>query len=118
MTEREQGVNQQLRALDDAHRLGQITRAEYRTRRRRALEPLYAPSAVVTARKILVPPTATTMPRARSAQRNSPEDPSASGHRALTSLLAMRSPARWKAILLIVSGALLIAALAYWVLRG
>lgn len=118
MTEREQEVNQQLRALDDAHRLGRITRGEYRARRRRALEALYDPSAVVTARKVLVPPAATTTPRARSMQRHSADDTSSSGHQALTSLLSMRSPARWGLILLVVFGAFLIAALAYWVLRG
>lgn len=116
MTEREQVVNQQLRALDDAHRLGQITRGEYRARRRRALEALYDPSAVVTARKALVPPAATTTPRARPAQRHSPDDTSASGRQALTSLLAMRPAARRGAILAIVL-VFLIVALAYWVLR-
>ena len=58
--ERGRAVNQDLRVLDDAHRLGRITRAEYRARRRRLLESLYDPSAVVTARNTLVPPTATT----------------------------------------------------------
>lgn len=119
MTEREQVVNRQLRALDDAHRLGQITRGEYRARRRRALETLHDPSAVVTARKALVPPTATTTPRARTAQRHSPDDTSvAAGHQALTSLLSMRPAARRGAILAIVLGVFLIVALAYWVLRG
>ncbi|OOG52764.1 hypothetical protein B0E47_15975 [Rhodanobacter sp. B05] len=118
MTEREQVVNRQLRALDDAHRLGQITRGEYRARRRRALETLHDPSAVVTARKALVPPTATTTPRARTAQRHAADDTSAAGRQALTSLLAMRPAARRGAILAIVLGVFLIVALAYWALRG
>jgi len=118
MTEREQVVNRQLRALDDAHRLGQITRGEYRARRRRALETLHDPSAVVTARKALVPPTATTTPRARPAQRHAAEDTSVAGHQALTSLLSMRPATRRGAILAIVLGVFLIVALAYWALRG
>ncbi|CAM5265252.1 hypothetical protein [Rhodanobacter lindaniclasticus] len=67
--ERGRAVNQDLRVLDDAHRLGRITRAEYRVRRRRLLETLYDPSAVVTARNTLVPPTATTTPRVRRRRR-------------------------------------------------
>jgi len=118
MTEREQVVNQQLRALDDAHRLGQITRGEYRARRRRALETLNDPSAVVTARKALVPPAATTMPRARPAQRHAADDTSVAGHQALTSLLSMRPAARRGAVLAIVLGLFLIVALVYWMLRG
>jgi len=118
MTEREQVVNRQLRALDDAHRLGQITRGEYRARRRRALETLHDPSAVVTARKALVPPTATTTPRARLAQHHAAEDTSVAGHQALTSLLSMRPATRRGAILAIVLGVFLIVALAYWALRG
>lgn len=37
MTEREAAINRDLRALDDAHRLGRISRVEYRNRRRRVL---------------------------------------------------------------------------------
>ena len=118
MTAREQGVNQQLRELDDAHRLGRINRAEYRARRRRALETLYDASAVVTARKALLPQASTTTPRARGAQRGSPDEYSASGHQALASLLSMRPTMRWMAILAIPFGIFLIAALVYWLLRG
>ena len=60
LAERRRAANQDLRVLDEAHRLGRITRAEYRARRRRLLESLYDPSAVVTARNTLVPPAATT----------------------------------------------------------
>lgn len=117
MTAREQDVNQQLRELDDAHRLGRMTREEYRSRRRRALETLYDASAVVTARKALLPQAGTTTPRARGAQRNPSDEYSASGHQALTSLLSMRPTARRMLILAIAIGVFLIAALAYWLLR-
>lgn len=111
--ERVHAVNQDLRALDDAHRLGRINRAEYRARRRRLLETLYDPSAVITARNTLVPPVA-TVPRARSV-----DDVSAvSGDHALTSLLSMRPATRWRTILVtILLGAVLLAAVAYWTLR-
>lgn len=118
MTAKEQDVNQQLRELDDAHRLGRISRGEYRARRRRALETLYDASAVVTARKALLSPAATTTPRARGARQNSPDEYSASGRQALTSLLSVRPKRRWMTIVAILLGVLLITALAYWLLRG
>ena len=114
MTEREHRVNQQLRALDDAHRLGRITRGEYRRQRRRTLETLCDPSTVVTARKTLAPPVATTMPRARAKQGVLPDDSAASAHQALTSLLAMRPARRRVAIVAIVLGTVVVAALLYW----
>lgn len=53
MSERERQVNQGLRALDDAHRLGRIAREEYRRRRRHLLGSLNADGAVVTGRDTL-----------------------------------------------------------------
>jgi len=116
LAERERAVNQDLRVLDDAHRLGRITRTEYRARRRRLLETLYDPSAIVTARNTLVPPMATTTPRAR-ATTFIPDD-TASSHHALTSLLSMRPAMRWKAVSAVLVGILVLVALAYWLLRG
>ncbi|MEO6926549.1 MAG: hypothetical protein ABI129_07740 [Rhodanobacter sp.] len=118
MTARVQDVNQQLRELDDAHRLGRITRGEYRARRRRALETLYDASAVVTARKALLTPAATTTPRARGARHRAPDENSASGRQALASLLSMRPTMRRMAIVAILLGVFLIAALAYWLFKG
>lgn len=117
--ERGRAVNQDLRVLDDAHRLGRITRAEYRARRRRLLESLYDPSAVVTARNTLVPPAATTAPRAIKAPVSTRGDVSAdSASDALTSLLAMRPASRWKSVAVVLLLAIGLAALAYWWLRG
>lgn len=118
--ERESAVNQDLRVLDDAHRLGQITRTEYRARRRRLLETLCDPSAVVTARKSLVAPAATTTPRARHATHATAPDDAASGagDHALTSLLSMRPANRWKILLPVLLGVAVLAVLAYWLLRG
>jgi uncharacterized membrane protein len=53
MTERERHTNQSLRVLDEAHRLGRITREEYRSRRRHLLGAL-CESHVVTARNAIV----------------------------------------------------------------
>ncbi|GLQ99203.1 hypothetical protein [Dyella mobilis] len=55
MTERERHVNQSLRALDEAHRLGRITREEYRSRRRHLLGTM-SESHAVTARNAIVRP--------------------------------------------------------------
>ena len=57
MNERERHVNQSLHALDDAHRLGRISREEYRSRRRHLLGAL-RDSHVVTARNAIVRPAA------------------------------------------------------------
>ncbi|CAM5335330.1 hypothetical protein [Rhodanobacter lindaniclasticus] len=119
--ERGRAVNQDLRVLDDAHRLGRITRAEYRVRRRRLLETLYDPSAVVTARNTLVPPTATTTPRVRRTPAATHAEASAdSASHALTSLLAMRPGMRWKPawVVLLCTVVLALVALVYWLLRG
>jgi hypothetical protein len=118
MTERERAINQDLHVLDEAHRLGRITRAEYRARRRRVLESLYDSSGVVTARKTLVPGVATTSPRARHAHPASVGDASAASGRALTTLLTMRPGIAWKPLLAILAGAVLLVLLAYWLLRG
>ena len=119
LAERRRAANQDLRVLDEAHRLGRITRAEYRARRRRLLETLYDPSAVVTARNTLVPPAATTTPRVRKAPAAPRPDATAdSASHALTSLLAMRPAARWKPVWIGLLLVIVLAALAYWLLHG
>jgi hypothetical protein len=122
LAERRRAVNQDLRVLDEAHRLGRITRAEYRARRRRLLETLYDPSAVVTARNTLMPPAATaatTTPRVRKTQAITHDDASAdSASHALTSLLTMRPATRWKSAWIVLLLAIVLAALAYWLLHG
>ncbi|MFC5438016.1 hypothetical protein ACFPME_15755 [Rhodanobacter umsongensis] len=116
MTERERAINQDLHVLDEAHRLGRITRAEYRARRRRVLGSLYDSSGVVTARKTLVPGIATTQ-RARHVHQG-PADASAASGRALTTLLTMRPGLPWKPLLAILAGAVLLVFVACWLLRG
>ncbi|MGB3269663.1 MAG: hypothetical protein WBA65_06860 [Rhodanobacter sp.] len=118
LAERRRAANRDLRALDEAHRLGRITRAEYRARRRRLLETLYDPSAVVTARNTLVPPSATTTPRVRKASAAPRADGADSASHALTTLLAMRPAARWKPLWIGLLLVVALAALAYWLLRG
>lgn len=115
MTERERAINQDLHVLDEAHRLGRITRVEYRARRRRVLESLYDSSGIVTARKSLVPPGAATAPRMRHADTASPGD--ASGH-ALTTLLSMRPGIAWKPLLAFLAGAALLILLVCWLFLG
>ena len=116
MTERERAINQDLHVLDEAHRLGRITRAEYRLCRRRVLGSLYDSSGVVTARKTLVPGVATTQ-RARHSHQSTADASIASG-RALTTLLTMRPGFPWKPLLAILAGAILLVFLVSWVLRG
>jgi hypothetical protein len=118
LAERRHAVNRDLRVLDEAHRLGRITRAEYRARRRRLLETLYDPSAVVTARNTLVPPAATTTPRVRKSPAAHRGDSADAASHALTSLLAMRPAAPWKPVGIGVLLLVVLAALAYWLLRG
>lgn len=116
MTDRERAINQDLHVLDEAHRLGRITRAEYRARRRRVLGSLYDSSGVVTARKTIVPGMATTQ-RTRHTHQPSADASAASG-RALTTLLTMRPGVPWKPLFAILVGAILVVFLAYWLLRG
>jgi hypothetical protein len=116
MTERERAINQDLHVLDEAHRLGRITRDDYRARRRRVLGSLYDSSGIVTARKTLVPGVTTTS-RLRHAHPAASDAPASSG-RALTTLLTMRPGFPWKPTLVILAGAVLLVVLAYWLLRG
>ncbi|OOG63855.1 hypothetical protein B0E46_07850 [Rhodanobacter sp. B04] len=117
MTEWEQAVNRDLRALDEAHRLGRITRADYRARRRKLLQSLHDSSNVVTARKALVHPDALTAPRARHAQTPSGEASNGSG-KALTTLLSMRPAIAWKPLLALAAGVVVLILLTWWLLRG
>lgn len=52
MNERLREINRSLRALDEAHRLGHISREEYRARRRQLLRPL-CDSGGITARNTM-----------------------------------------------------------------
>lgn len=114
MTEREVAINRDLRALDDAHRLGRISRAEYRNRRRRVLQSLSDGGGVVTARKALVPPGAVTTPRAQYSAATGIDDSSAAAGRALSSLLSMRPMLSWKSLLALLVGIALLAAVLCW----
>lgn len=115
MTERERAINQDLHVLDEAHRLGRITRAEYRARRRRVLESLYDSSGVITARKALAPSDVVTAPRPRGAHGSEAQTLSSA---ALTTLLSMRPGFAWKYLVGMVAAAVLLILLAYWVLHG
>ena len=110
MTEREAAINRDLRVLDDAHRLGRISRAEYRNRRRRVLQSLADGGGVVTARKALVPPSAITTPRGQHALAAGADD----GGHALASLLSMRPALTWKPVLALMVGVAVLVAVVSW----
>lgn len=65
MNEQERRSNRILYALDAAHRLGRLTREEYRARRRALLISL-GDSDGVTARQAIVPHSATSAPGVQS----------------------------------------------------
>lgn len=101
MSERERHINQSLHALDDAHRLGRISREEYRSRRRHLLSALLE-SHVVTARNAIVRPV---LPSHEPA-------PVSEGH-----VLFPPRRAAWKWAAAVVIGVLLFASVLYWLLR-
>jgi hypothetical protein len=108
MTERERNANQSLRALDEAHRTGRITREEYRSRRRYLLGAL-GDSHVVTARNAIVrpatpPPTGNHHERAIHVAHGD----------VVPGLFPPRYAFAWKPITALVTGALLCALLVYW----
>lgn len=117
MTERERAINQDLHVLDEAHRLGRISRAEYRARRRRVLQSLYDSSGVVTARKTLVP-SATTTSRTRHVHAMPSGDTPVDAGRALTTLLSMRPAIAWKPLLAFLAGAALLILVVCWLFLG
>jgi hypothetical protein len=117
MTERERAINRDLHVLDEAHRLGRLSRAEYRARRRRVLQSLYDSSGVVTARKTLMP-SATTTSRTRRAHAMPSGDTSVDAGHALTTLLSMRPAIAWKPLLALLAGAALLVVVACWLFLG
>ncbi|GGA38608.1 hypothetical protein [Dyella nitratireducens] len=105
MSDREHHVNQSLHALDEAHRLGRLTREEYRSRRRHLLGAL-RDSHVVTARNAIVRPVAPQQETAPAASND-----------VLVGMLAPRR-AMWKwMMILVVIGIVLCAGLWYWIAR-
>lgn len=119
MTERERAINRDLHVLDEAHRLGRLSRAEYRARRRRVLQSLRESSSIVTARKTLLPSGATTTSRTRRVDRMQSAEASADAGRALTTLLSMRPAMAWKPVLAALLGvALLVLAVCWFFLGG
>ena len=117
MTEREAAINRDLRALDDAHRLGRISRAEYRNRRRRVLQPLSDGGGVVTARKALVPPGSVRAPRSGDPAAASANESAADAGRALASLVSMRPTFSRKVLLILTAAAILVVVAGWLVLR-
>ena len=109
MNEQERRSNQVLRALDEAHRLGRITRAEYR-QRRRALLTGFSDSNGVTARNAIVPQREPVQRRVES-----PSLPAAVNE---ASTLFPERRAALRTLWLVVGGMVLVALLlAYGMLR-
>ncbi|CAM0999453.1 DUF1707 domain-containing protein [Rhodanobacter sp. Root179] len=117
MTEREAAINRDLRALDDAHRLGRISRVEYRNRRRRVLQSLSDGGGVVTARKALVPPGSVRASRSGDPAAASVSDSSADAGRALASLVSMRPTLSRKVLLILIAAAVLVVVAGWLMLR-
>lgn len=113
MTEREAAINRDLRVLDDAHRLGRVSRAEYRNRRRRVLQSLNDGGAV-TARKALVSPTAASTSRGQHSVVAGADDSSAADGHALASLLSLRPAMTWKSMLVLLVGFTLLVGVIWW----
>lgn len=108
MTEQERKANQDLHALDEAHRLGRITREDYRARRRQVLGAL-CDSNGVTARNAIAPPPASV--RRQAADITAPGE-------ALNMLFPARSGQTRKYLIALAVGAVVCALLLYGLLHG
>lgn len=108
MTEQERKANQDLHALDEAHRLGRITREDYRARRRQVLGAL-CDSNGVTARNAITPPPASA--RRQAADTTAPGE-------ALNMLFPARSGQTRKYLIGLVVVAVVCALLLYGLLHG
>lgn len=111
MTERERQVNHNLHSLDEAHRLGRITREEYRARRRYVLGTL-CDSHGVTARNAIVP-TSNPAPDVGGSKRVH----YSASEEMLPTLFPSRPAMAWRQVLLFGGGAVLCALLLYGLLR-
>ena len=111
MNEQERRSNHILHALDEAHRLGRITRAEYRARRRALLASL-SDSNGVTARNAILPGGKPAPGRAESRRM-----PAAAAVDEASTLFPERRAALRK-LWLVTGGMVLVAMLlVYWMLR-
>jgi hypothetical protein len=106
MSERERHVNHSLHVLDEAHRLGRLTREEYRSRRRHLLSAL-RDSHVVTARNAIVRP---------AVQRDAVA-PTPNNDVLHDMLLPRRAMWKWM-VMLAAIGIVLCAGLWYWLSRA
>jgi hypothetical protein len=109
MSGREEDVNESLRALDEAHRLGRLSREDYRARRRRLLGPLLGGEGI-TARQAVMGP------------RQSPGGYRAMGGaepvEVLPAMFAARPLLAGARLWIWAAAALACALLAYWLLAG
>lgn len=105
MTQQENAVNESLCALDEAHRLGHITREEYRTRRRYVIGRL-ADSRGETARNAV-----TEQGRVVTARREHPGAPSAPDADAMRAMFPSRAPMVWKLVAALVVLAIVVVVL-------
>lgn len=87
MNERLRQINQSLSALDEAHRLGRISREEYRTRRRHLLGTL-CDSGGITARNAVA---ANAAPDRRAAVASNSND-----NQAMSGLFPKRGLLDWR----------------------
>jgi hypothetical protein len=110
MNEQERRSNHILYALDEAHRMGRITRAEYRARRRALLASL-SDSNGVTARNAILPGREPAPRRVESTR-----GPAAAVDEAATLFPERRAALR--KLWLVTGGMVLVAMLlVYWMLR-
>ena len=113
MSERERQFTLRLNELDDAHRLGRIARDEYRLRRRRLLASLSGDTCNA-GRDTVRRPAHTGDPASRAARTSrEPGTPAAAAVHAQASVAPL---SRWRqlALSLSVLGAIVGAALFYW----
>lgn len=109
MNEQERRYNHVLHALDEAHRLGRITRADYRARRRALLARL-GDSDGVTARNVIVPVHGPSLYRVQSTGT-----PVVAEVNEASALFPERGPRRW-ILWLVAAGLVLIAVLLFYLL--
>ncbi|HEY0198068.1 MAG TPA: hypothetical protein VGC19_05930 [Rhodanobacter sp.] len=114
MTERERQINQSLHALEEAHRLGRLSREDFRSRRRFLLGTLYD-SHGITARNAIARPHNAPSPRAAAPPRN---DQSTPGQDSPTTWLPGRPALAWKHVAMFGAGVVLCALLFYWLLSA
>jgi hypothetical protein len=114
MSERERQINQSLRSLEEAYRLGRLTREDFRSRRRFLLGTLCDSHGITARNAISAHAAGASSPQTATPQRVHQAVPEP----AAPAWFPARPALPWKQVAMFGTGVALCAVLLYWLLSA